>query len=44
MQSQLNSVKAHLKEVINTREACEQEVQRLKGDLTTMTHENQVES
>ena len=44
MQSQLNSVKTHLKEAINTREACEQEVQRLKGDLTTMTHENQVES
>ena len=42
MQSQLNSVKGHLKDAVNAREACEQEVQRLKGDLTTMTQENQV--
>ena len=42
MQSQLNSVKAHLKDANYAREACEQEIQRLKGDLTTMTQENQV--
>ena len=42
LQSQLNSLKGHLKEVVNSREAYEQEIQRLKGDLTTMTQENQV--
>ena len=42
LHSQLNSLKGHLKEVVNSREAYEQEIQRLKGDLTTMTQENQV--
>lgn len=42
VQSQLNSIKGHLKDAVNAREASEQEVQRLKGDLTTMTQENQV--
>ena len=44
LQSQLNSVKGHLKDAVNTREASEQVIQRLKGDLTTMTQENQVEN
>ena len=44
VQSQLNSIKGHLKDAVNAREAYEQEVQRLKGDLTTMTQENQVET
>lgn len=43
LQSQINSLKAHLKDAVNAREAYEQEIQRLKGDLTTMTQENQVE-
>lgn len=43
VQSQLNSLKGHLKDVVSAREAYEQEIHRLKGDLTTMTQENQVE-
>lgn len=43
LQSQLNSLKGHLKDAVNSREAYEQEIQRLKGDLSTMTQENQVE-
>lgn len=42
LHSQLTSIKGHVKDAVNAREACEQEIQRLKGDLTTMTQENQV--
>ena len=42
LQSQLNSLKGHLKDVVSARQAYEQEIQRLKGDLSTMTQENQV--
>ena len=43
LHSQLNSLKGHMKDAVNAKEAFEQEIQRLKGDLTTMTQENQVE-
>lgn len=44
LQSQVDSLKGHLKDAINAKDAFEQEVQRLKGDLTTMTQENQVDN
>jgi len=44
LQSQLDSLKGHLQNATSVKEAYEQEIQRLKGDLTTMTQENQVEN
>lgn len=42
LQSQLDSLKGHLQEANGVKSAYEQEIQRLKGDLNTMTQENQV--
>ncbi|XP_065884838.1 centrosomal protein of 135 kDa-like [Dysidea avara] len=41
LQSQLDSLKGHLQDASGAKSAYEQEIQRLKGDLNTMTQENQ---